>query len=181
MDLELKKKREKLTTNTYMREALKYQIIIIKEDPDYFITIKKYDEVTEPFILTHKDGKRVTYFDKGYYLVEFTPLNDNYNIRFYYTPEKNYINYYIDISLENGTKYKLPYYTDLYLDVLDREGEVSFEDEDELKEALEEGKITKEEYDFAYLVGNRIKEEIKNGKNKFVNIDKVEILNRYFK
>lgn len=180
MEKELREKREKLTTNTYMREAVNYQIVIIKDNPDYFITIKKYDEVTEPFILT-VIGEKVTYFDNGYYLVEFTPLNDFYNIRFYYTPDKKLIDFYIDISLENGIKYKLPYYTDLYLDVVGGKDNTKFDDEDELLDALNEGKISKKEYDFAYEIGNRLKEEIKNGTNKFINLDKVEIISKYFK
>lgn len=176
-----KEKRLKFTTNTYMKEAVNYQIVIIKDNPDYFVTIKKYDEVTKPFILTNHHGKDITYFANGYYLVEFTPLNDYYNIRFYYNEKKELVDFYIDISLENGIKYKLPYYTDLYLDILNREGTVSFTDEDELSSALAENKISKRDYDFAYKIGKRVKREVEAGENFFINLDKVAIINKYFK
>ena len=175
-------KKTKFTSNTYMREAINYDIVIIKEN-DLFITIKKYKNMTEPFTLSSEDGSKKTYLDEGYYLVELTPLNEKYNIRHYFDKNKKYIDYYIDITLENGVKYKLPYYVDLYLDIIhySKGNRVEFCDEDELKDALENKIISKKDYNMAYKIGNKLINEIKNRSNKYMNIDVLEYVNKYFK
>ena len=117
MKKEYIEKKKKFTTNTYMREALYYDIVLIKEK-DFFITIKKYREVSSPFIITNELGEKVTYIDNGYYVLELTPFHEHYNIRYYFDENKKYIDYYIDISYQNGIENMIPYYVDLYLDIL---------------------------------------------------------------
>ena len=51
-------KKTKFTSNTYMREAIDYDIVIIKEE-DLFITIKKYKSITNPFTLTYELGEKI--------------------------------------------------------------------------------------------------------------------------
>ena len=55
------------------------------------------------------------------------------------------------------------------------------DDEDELLEALNTGKITREEFDLANEVCSRLFEEILANKNIFVNTDKKELIQRWFK
>lgn len=175
--------RQKLTSNTYMREALDYEIVIInKEENDYTLSIKKLNKVTEPFIL-EVCGKSTTYLDNGYYVVEATPRNEYYNARVFLDEKKNIIEYYFDISKGNGLKDKVPYYDDLYLDVIyspERDHYVRYDDMDELEEALEEEKITKEEYDRALEVGDKLTKEIKDKTNFFINIDFPKLIEKYF-
>lgn len=174
-------KRTKFTTNTYMREAVNYEINIIKED-NLFITIKKYNEMDGKFSIKRDDGKEIDYIKDGYYVVELTPLEECYNIRFYVDDKKKIIDYYIDISLKNGIEYKIPYYVDLYLDILHypKSKEVMFCDEDELKNALDEKIISKKDFDFAYKIGNKLLKEIKENKNKYLNMDIISYINRYY-
>ena len=174
-------KRRKFTTNTYMREAINYNIVIIKEE-NLFITIKKYKEMTEPFRLPQEDGKLKNYIDKNYYVVELTPIQEKYNIRYYFNEKKQYIDSYIDISYQNGIEYKIPYYVDLYLDILHypKENTYRFCDEDELEDALKNKIISKKDYKMAYQVGNKLLEEIKNKKNPYMNIDVLKYLNQHF-
>lgn len=73
-------KRTKFITNTYMREAIDYDIVTIKEG-NLFITIKKYKSMTENFSLPNDKGELIDYIANGYYVVELTPLGENYNIR----------------------------------------------------------------------------------------------------
>lgn len=169
--------RTKYTCDTYMREAVNYNIVIISEK-DYYITIKKYNIVTDKFVI---DG--VTYIDNDYYLVELTPLEENYNIRFYFDNNKCFIDYYIDITLENGIMRKIPYYIDLYLDIIHypKDNSVKFCDEDELLNALNNKIISKSDYDLAYRVGNKLIKEINNNSNKYLNIDVLKYINKYFK
>ena len=167
----------KFTTNTYMKEAIKYEIVIINEI-DYFITIKKYLEMTNNFTINNK-----TLIDKNYYVVEITPLNEKYNIRFYVDDKNNIVDFYIDITYENGVKYKIPYYVDLYLDIVHYPDtdEIKFYDEDELMDALNKKLISKKDYDITYKVGNKLLTEVKNKTNKYMNIDIIKYINKYFK
>lgn len=175
------KKRTKFTSSTYMREAVNYEVISIKEE-DLFITIKKYNEMNGKFSLVNEDGKERDYIKEGYYVIELTPLKEHYNIRYYFDDKKKLIDYYIDISLKNGVEYKMPYYVDLYLDILHypNENEFKFCDENELKEALKNKIISKKDYALAYKTGNRLLKEIKEGNNKYLKMDVVKYINRYY-
>ncbi len=168
-------KRRKFTTNTYMKEALEYDILIIKEN-DLFITIKKYKKMSGKFSI--KDGNtEIDYINNGYYVLELTPLNENYNIRYYVNKNKKIIDYYIDISYKNGVEHKIPYYVDLYLDIIHypKSNTIKFADEDELQEALNSNKVSKRDYALAHKIGNKLFKEIKENKNKYLNID----INKY--
>ena len=91
------------------------------------------------------------------------------------------VDYYIDITLENGVKNMVPYYIDLYLDIVHypSENKIAFYDEDELLDALHQGKISKHDYNFAYHVGNKLMEELNAGKNKYFNLDVVSFAKRF--
>ena len=174
--IEMKKK---YTTNTYMKEAIKYDTVVTNED-DYYITIKRYREMDGIFVTKNICGKEITYIDEGYFVVEITPLHENFNIRFYYNDKKEYIDYYIDITLKNGVEYKIPYYVDLYLDIVhDNDGDKNyFADEEELLDALNKKIVSKKDYDLAYRVGNKLLKNIKN--NKYFNINVLNYINRFF-
>lgn len=175
-------KRTKFISNTYMREAIDYDIVTIKED-NLFITIKKYKKMSDKFSITYEDGTKVDYINDGYYVIELTPLEEKYNIRYYLDPNKNIIDYYIDITYKNGVENKMPYYVDLYLDIIHypNKGTVEFIDEDELKTALENKLISKKDYNMAYSIGNKLMKEIKTKSNKYLNIDVMPYLNKFFK
>ena len=165
-------KRKKFTTNTYMKEAIDYQIYIFKEE-DFFVTIKNYIKVSDDFCIKDENGNSIKYISNGYYLVEITPIKENYNIRFYFDKKKKLIDYYIDITLENGVENKIPYYIDLYLDIIHYpvSNTVGYIDEDELKDALNNKIISKSDYLFAYKVGKKLLKEIKNESNKYLNMN----------
>lgn len=57
-----------------------------------------------------------------------------------------------------------------------KDDSVYFIDEDELLEAYKNKFISKRDYDFAYMVGRRLLKEIRENKNKFLNMDIVKIL-----
>ena len=173
-------KRKKYTTNTYMREALDYDIVIAKED-NLFITIKRYKKMSKVVSFMVNEHER-NYIDAGYYIVEFTPLDENYNIRFYFDSNKKYIDYYIDITYKNGVDHMIPYYIDLYLDILhyEKDDVVKFVDEEELLDAYNNKLISKKDYDLAYKVGKKLMKEILNHKNKFLEMDVVPYIDKYF-
>ena len=175
--------RRKLVSETYMREVTDYEMVIINnERNNYYLCIKKVNKINPPFIL-HKFDKDITHIDAGYYIVEYTSIDKLYNARAYVDNNKKIIDYYFDISSKNGLENKIPYYDDLYLDVLyypNQNNLIKYDDMDELEEALKENKITKEQFDKAISTAEEIVAEIKNKTNYFVNLDVISLIKRYF-
>lgn len=70
----------------------------------------------------------------------------------------NIIQWYIDITKQNSIdKNGQPFYDDFYPDVVVfLSGEIVLLDEDEFKEASEDGDITQIDFDFAYNEANQI-------------------------
>jgi predicted RNA-binding protein associated with RNAse of E/G family len=166
-----------------MREAIDYEMVIVnKEENDYYLCSKKVNKIDKQYIL-HDFNRNVVHIDDGYYVVEYTPKKEYYNARVYIDDKKNIIDYYFDITNGNGLQDKIPYYDDLYLDIIYCPNEnncIYYDDMDELEEAFSLGDITKEEYERAIRTGEYLFEEIKNGKNFFVNLDVVSIIEKYF-
>ncbi len=175
--------RKKLVSKTYMREVSDYEMVIINnEDMDYYLCIKKINKINPPFVL-HEFDQDIVHIDNGYYIVEYTSKNKLYNARVYIDNNKNVIDYYFDISSENGLEDKIPYYDDLYLDVLyypNQNDLIEYDDMNELEEALKDKKITQEQFDNAISTAEQLVTEIKNKKNDFINLDVVSIVERYF-
>jgi predicted RNA-binding protein associated with RNAse of E/G family len=175
--------RKKLVSKTYMREVSDYEMVIINnEDMDYYLCIKKINKINPPFVL-HEFDQDIVHIDNGYYIVEYTSKNKLYNARVYLDNNKNIIDYYFDISSENGLEDKIPYYDDLYLDVLyypNQNDLIEYDDMNELEEALKDKKITQEQFDNAISTAEQLVTEIKNKKNDFINLDVVSIVERYF-
>ena len=175
--------RKKLVSKTYMREVSDYEMVIINnEDMDYYLCIKKINKINPPFVL-HEFNQDIVHIDNGYYIVEYTSKNKLYNARVYIDNNKNIIDYYFDISSENGLEDKIPYYDDLYLDILyypNQNDLIEYDDMNELEEALKNKKITQEQFDNAISTAEQLVTEIKNKKNDFINLDVVSIVERYF-
>lgn len=169
----MNKDKRKLINTTYTKQALELNYkIVFNEGLNAYICVKHFIKLSMPFRVDDDKLGKVTLIDDGYYIVEYIPLNENYAVRTYIDKSKSVIQNYIDISLENGTKHGMPYYNDLYLDVINNhfgDRNVYLEDENELKQALEEGIINIEEYNMAYAVANKLIEQIKNNENVFVN------------
>ena len=146
--------KRKFVSNTYLKGVDNY-ILMQFEDKDLecYCVIKKVNSIDKPYISTHT-GKNICLLKEGYYMIEYLPKNAHYGVRVFLDDNKNTIAYYIDIidkiGIETG---KGLYYDDLYLDVtIDKLNEdyTMVWDEDELKKALEDGDINKEQYDEAY-------------------------------
>ena len=121
---------------------------------NYFI------EISEPFIL----DKGLCIQDKGYKWLEFYDYNSKERLTAIYDEKNKIVEWYFDIAREIGKENGIPYEDDMYLDVvLTPGGETILLDEDELKEALDNKYITKEDFDQAYETANRI---ISNNKGK---------------
>lgn len=103
--------------------------------------------------------------DKNYKLLEFYNYSLKTKLSAFYNDKDEIIEWYFDISKEIGKEGDVPYEDDLYLDVVVRpNGEVELLDEDEIKDALNENKVTKEEYDMAYFEANKLLKLLENNK-----------------
>ena len=176
--------RKKYTSKTYLRGVSDWDLVIQKRKAEnYYVSIKKINEIVQPFVVD-MSGHSIVYIDNDYYIVEFTPLNQFYNVRVFLDKNADVIGYYFDISRENGVEENIPYYDDLYLDIIHCPADNNFtavDDEDELLDALNAEKITREEFDLAKDVCSRLFEEIQTNKNIFINMDKKELIQRYFR
>lgn len=87
----------------YTREAKELDITIVKLDElDAYVTLKEFREVTEPYYM-YINGELVKKIDKNFTLLEYTPLNENYNVRAHIDDKLNILEYYFDITDGNST------------------------------------------------------------------------------
>ncbi len=166
--------RKKLLSKTYLRDVDKYRLKIWFDNDDYYIASKRIEYMEKPFIIS--SGKCL--MNNGYSIIEVVPKYENYSMRVYLDDQNNVLQYYFDVSLENGvdSETKIPFYDDLYLDVTITDGKVTVLDEDELVEALNSETISIDAYNLAVKVKEKLLSEIKNGTNKYLNINLTDYL-----
>lgn len=142
-------------------------------EEDYFkgyICYLKMINVNNPMIVS-VEGKRVCLLDENYIWYEVYPDDDNYAITIMYDDKGNLLQWYFDISKSIGVENSIPYEEDLYLDMLIKSnGDMLVLDEDELKEALENKDITKEDHELAYDVLEKLKNEYANNFDYLVSL-----------
>ena len=167
--------KKKIISNTYLRDIEKYQIKIFLDEDDYYISVKKLISVKEKFIIK----ENITVMDNGYYIFEVVPKNENYAMRLFLDENKNPLEYYFDITKNNGLYENIPCYDDLYLDITYMNGIINILDEDELIEAYKKNDITKEELELVYKTKEKLLKEIKNNTNKLMNMDYKKYLDNF--
>lgn len=165
--------KKKYLKDTYLREVTDYNISIKKdEDLNSYTVIKHIIHTEEPYISTHT-GEDVCLIADGYYIVEEVPLDEKYLVRAFFNEKKELKGYYIDIVKENALEGENLYYLDLYVDItVDKtssgEDIVMVWDANELKEALEEDKITLEDFHLAHKELVKIFNEIASKENIYM-------------
>lgn len=167
-------KRKRLN-DVYMREVTKS---IIKTEFNVelnaYITYKHVVETSAP-ARAYVNGKKRIIIDKGYTIIEYSPINKKYNCRVCIDDKDNILQYYFDviegIELIDGELY----YNDLFLDVvyhqkaLAGENYITLLDENELVDAYKNEEITKKTFDYCYEVADKIMNEINEEDNIFIN------------
>ena len=159
-----------------VREVTDMDITIKKlEEKNTYITLKEVKAVEQPYSV-YINGERVKKLDKDFTIIEYTPLDKKYNVRIHVNDKKEILEYYFDIMAENKIKDGIPFYNDLYLDVVyfqpaaTKEGTyIQLVDCNELEEALKENIIDKEQFDMAYIEAEKLMKELKEKKNWYVN------------
>lgn len=167
--------RRKYINDTYLRDISKYKHHFFEDkENDCYISVKNILELKEPFYTDNG----ICLIDENYYIVEIIPLHENYCIRIFINNKRNVILYYFDITFQNGfdSSKKSIYYDDLYLDVIKQEQNIKVLDENELIDALEKGKINKNEYELAIIKKDELIESLRKNSNKYLNIDYLKYL-----
>ena len=161
--------RKKLISKTYLRGVNKYELKIYFNLEDCYISVKKIIDIKEPFILSNG----LCIIDNNYYIMEVIPKNENYAMRVFFNNKKEILEYYFDVSLENGVDKEagIPYYDDLFIDVTKTKDKVEVLDEDELKEALDNNEINITDFELANKIRDILLEQINNGNNRYMNMN----------
>jgi len=109
--------------------------------------------------------------DSNYTWIEIYPDNENYCITAMLDENKVIKEWYFDICKKIGLEAGVPYEDDLYLDVvIVPDGRIHVLDEDELLQAYNNKEISKEEYELAYTVKDKIINEFANNIAKLIEL-----------
>lgn len=169
-------KRRKKLNGVYMREVTKSLITTEKNDElNAYVTCKKILE-TEKRCEIYINGRKVALVDKGYTILEYSPIDRLYNVRIFIDDNNDVLLYYFDVIAGSEYTDGEVYYDDLYLDVIfytaKATGSVDYiqlDDEADLINAYNNGLISKNDFDNAYKIADEIMCELKNNNNIFVN------------
>jgi len=122
-------------------------------------------KVREPLVL-EVAGEKLCLVDDGFIWIQHFPKDCNYALTTMFNEKHEVVQWYFDVC--NGNKINslgIPYYDDLYLDVvLMPTGEILLLDEDELEQALKDNDITKEQYELAYFESQKLIHNIQENK-----------------
>ena len=161
-------------------EATDTNIIIKKlEDINCYFTVKEINAIDENFhvIVKYPELKKL---DKNFKMLEYTPIDKDYNVRAYVNDKDEIFEYYIDVIDGMELRGGVPYYNDLYLDIIyykDKETmkkskqnkQIRIIDQADLQKALDTKIIAKDQYEKAHSVANQLVYEIETGTNVFIN------------
>ena len=152
--------RRKYIGKPYKDYYKSYSIKVVRIDEisiKGFIAYTLINEVNRPLIVGDK-GNEICLADNGYSEIVYLPDNENWKLCAMYNNEEKIIEWYFDITKKNTVdNIGKPYCDDLYLDiVLMPNGNIIVLDEDELKKAYEDKLITKNDYNFAYTVKEKL-------------------------
>ena len=136
------------------------EVIVEDEKNDFFegkVCFLDMQKVKSPLSVDSPVGK-VTIADNNYKNLIFAPKGKNWWLTVMFDDQDNLIESYFDITRTNDfSNPENPYFVDMKLDVCIPNGhEPAIMDEDELKEVYEHGLITKEDYENAYNITNKI-------------------------
>ncbi|SFC14435.1 hypothetical protein SAMN04488168_102175 [Bacillus sp. 491mf] len=148
----------------------------VKDVQDGMLGILHIKQVKEPSYKEYSN-RSICIANNGYTWVQYFINGKNFAITAMLDEKKELVQYYIDVAKaykidERG----LPYFDDLYLDVvLLPSGDTYVLDEDELEEAYTEDDISKEEYDLAWNTAEWIMKKIEEEDFLWFSILEVEI------
>ncbi len=145
------------------------------EDEDFngYIALLTLIEVSEPLLIKYLDTE-ICIVNNHYSWLQQLPLDENFAITTMFDDKGEIIQWYIDITYQNGVEDRLPFMVDLYLDIIVLPtGEIIEKDQDELLEALQNHEITQQQFDFAYNIFNQVLNQIQNDTFAYFSLSKL--------
>lgn len=169
-------KKHKKLIDVFVREVIDLETkTIFDEKLNAYITYKHVNKTSNTCYI-YINGKKMPLVSDGYTMLEYSSLDDFYNVRVFLDDKGHIITYYFDVVSKFDIVDGEVYYDDLFLDVLydvpERTGAsdyITLLDQKDLIDAFNDGSITREEVDFAYSIAHKIMDELINKTNKFVN------------
>ncbi|NWK70687.1 DUF402 domain-containing protein [Bacillus paramycoides] len=148
----------------------------VKQAEEGMLGVLNIKKVREPSYKEY-NGKELCIAGDEYTWMQYFINGKNFAITAMLDDQKKLVQYYIDVTKEYKIDERgLPYFDDLYLDVvLLPNGEIYVLDEDELEDAYSMGDITKEEYELAWHITKWIVATIKKGEFYWISIIDKEI------
>ena len=167
--------RQKFIDKIYMREVSdKIWHLEKDENTKMYIALKFVKEIEKP-LTAFWNGKKYVGLDKGYSILEYVPLDRNYNCRVFFDTHNNPLCFYYDVNNGNGVENGIPWYDDLYLDVTMECPSITggfyyirLDDEPEFKKAKKEGLIDEQTYNKGYRIATDLMNELREQKNDIV-------------
>lgn len=159
------------------------QSYVDKEEFTGYITLLNLVQVTKPLWVKY-DDKSVCIVDDGYMWLQHFPIGKNYSVTTMFDANGEVIQWYIDICKELGVENNIPWWDDLFLDIIVLPtGEIIQQDEDELEAALKNGLVDQDSYNLAWTQANKIMSSIIEESFDLLNYSKVhkEMLTKLFK
>nr|WP_306813039.1 DUF402 domain-containing protein [Paenibacillus soyae] len=126
-----------------------------------YITLLKIHKVENPLYVEYH-GEKICIADDGYQWLQQFPYNCNHSVTTMFDSQGRIIQWYIDISAQNGVDdNQIPWMDDLYLDLIVLPtGELVEKDSGELEDAFRSGVINKELFDMAWEEFRRVRGQI---------------------
>ena len=138
------------------------------------ISLLNMIETKNKWEMVREDGKEVCILDSGYKWLGVYPKDETYAITGLYDKDNKLVEFYFDMTKENGRENNKPYIVDIYLDLVITPDNMKIVlDEDELEDALNQNILGKEEYNLAY-------ETLEKLQNKYSTNEDVEKLKNIF-
>lgn len=132
-----------------------------------YIGLLYIEEVDEPQIWKF-NGEEIIVCNKGLKWLTILPKNDYYCITAMMDENSEIVLWYIDMIASQGIEDGVPYFDDLYLDlVVYPNGEIIEDDMDELKQALLHKDIDKNQYQLALETSYKLKRGLLSDVNRF--------------
>jgi len=157
-------KRKYIDINSWKRVPSKQFKVIYVDDDDFkgYLGFLKMDKVIKPLVYTSNKAN-VCIIDSDYKWLRFLQDNAEYSILCVFDDNDNIVQWYFDVIGGQGVNKGIPYFDDLYLDViLYPSGYMIEKDQKELKLAFKLKRITDENYKMAQRVASSIMKKYKN-------------------
>ena len=93
----------------YTREAKDLEVTVLElKELNAYLTLKEFRDVTNSYSM-YINGELVKKIDKNFTILEYTPLDKNYNVRAHIDDKGNILEYYFDFRfiLTNDSNFNL--------------------------------------------------------------------------